>query len=359
MPHTFTPNALPVLVGSFPLRDHSEAMNLTIRYTPEILSWPQLPAHKEEGMLAQFIPGLPGIVVSNGKIFLDDEGEAFHSDMVGFYEEYLAVTEGTADLIRSRFSLKADTAGGFFALLEAIRTRKEPLLAVKGQVTGPVTFTTALNNRKGIPIFYDLQLRDAAVKLLTLKARWQIRKLRDCGVPVIIFIDEPGMAGFGSSEFTSISREAVSQCFKEMIDGIQAEGGIAGIHVCANTDWSLILSLPFDIVNFDAYAYFDRLILYTQEVKRFLESGGILAWGIVPTLSTEALRKETVESLAVMWEAGIRRITDIGVDRNTAIRQSLITPSCGMGALPLDLATKVLIMTHELSMKIRSGFTHP
>jgi hypothetical protein len=246
-----------------------------------------------------------------------------------------------------------ETAKGFFMLLDALRARQDPPAAVKGQITGPVTFATGLVDPQGVPLFYDLQLRDAAVKLLALKARWQVRRLGEGEAPVLIFMDEPGMAGFGSSEFTSISREDVRVCFQEVIEAIQAEGAMAGIHVCANTDWSLVLSLPFDVVNFDAYAYLDRFILYPEEVTRFLTAGGILAWGMIPTLSEAALKKETVDTLAARWENGLRRLKDLGVHPDAVIRQSLITPSCGMGMLPLDLMTKVLNLTRELSLKIR------
>ncbi len=355
----FIPGGLPFWVGSFPLTDHAEALKLAFRYAPEIPSWPQLPVHRQEGMIAQFLGGLPGVVEERGKVFVDDETEAFASEVVAFYEAYMAVAEGSADLLKSRFSLQADTAAGFFIFMEMLRGQKKPPSAVKGQITGPVTFATGLANRKGIPLFYDPQLRDAAVKLLALKARWQVRRLKEHGVPVILSVDEPGMAGFGSSEFTSISREDVSQCLTEVIGEIHAEGGMACIHVCANTDWSLILSLPLDIINFDAYAYFDRFILYAKDVKRFLASGGILAWGMVPTLSPEDLEKETVETLTALWNEGIRQIEGIGVDRETAIRQCLITPSCGMGSLPLDLAEKVLTMTRDLSSRIRGDKVRP
>jgi hypothetical protein len=61
---------------------------------------------------------------------------------------------------------------------------------------------------------------------------------------------------------------------QEVVDAIHADGGLAGIHVCANTDWSLVLESGADIVNFDAYAYFDRFILYGEsQIRDFLAAG--------------------------------------------------------------------------------------
>ena len=78
-------------------------------------------------------------------------------------------------------------------------------MAVKGQVTGPFTFCTSVSDQNDRAIFYDLQLRDVAIKLLTLKARWQVQHLSQFKRPVIIFLDEPALAGFGSSEYISVT----------------------------------------------------------------------------------------------------------------------------------------------------------
>ncbi len=227
-------------------------------------------------------------------------------------------------------------------------------VAVKGQITGPFTFCTGIADQEKRAIFYEPQIRDAAVKLLAMKARWQVERLSQFQKPVIIFFDEPGLAGYGSSEFTSISREDVGQCFEEVFEAVHQAGGLAGVHVCANTDWSLVLESAVDIVSFDAYAYFDRFILYPDQIKAFLESGKLLAWGIVPTLNAEDLEKETTASLVRQFEDKVKQIEALGIDWHRLIHQSLITPTCGTGTLSVDLTKKVLRVTREISREIRN-----
>lgn len=345
----FHPNGFPVLVGSLPLADHTEAVNLIWAYTPEIPSWPQLPSFREERMVHQFLKDIPGIEDNGSDIIINDGKESFSEELLCFYEEYLAVTEGTTDLLKSRFSLSPKNTAGFFSFEKEIEKRTPSIYALKGQITGPVTAGTALRKKNGEILFYDEQLRDAMVKLLTMRARWQTRTLARFGHPVMIFIDEPGMAGFGSSEFISISREQVRQSFEAVIEGIRVEGGLAGIHVCANTDWSLILDTPFDIINFDAYAYFDRFFLYADQIRRFIRSGGIIAYGIVPTLNVDDIQRETPESLLISCKEKIHRIASLGFGPEQVIRQALITPSCGAGSLNLDLTLKVLKLTRSVS----------
>jgi hypothetical protein len=347
------PDCLPLLIGSMPMNDHAAASRLIMDYTPSIPLWVQLPVFPQEGMVPQFLPGMPGVVDRGGKVFIDTAAESFDGDLLAFFEDYMAINEAPDQLPGSRFALTADTGRGLAALLDTLKGMETSPTAVKGQVTGPITFCTGVKDQDGRAIFYDETLRDAAVKHLALNARWQIRTLAGPGCPVIVFIDEPALAGFGSSELISISREEILACLREVVDAIHADGGLAGIHVCANTDWSLVLESGADIVNFDAYAYFDRFILYGSAIKDFLAAGRLMAWGIVPTLKPEEIERETVDTLYAGWQERAGRIEALGISPATIRKQSFITPSCGVGSLRLELAKRVLALTRDLSAKIR------
>jgi methionine synthase II (cobalamin-independent) len=352
--NNFKPECLPVLIGSLPMQDHQQAGNLVLKYTPEIPLWVQLPYFKQEGMISQFLPGMPGLTANGDKIFIDTTSLTFENEVLEFYEAYITVSEDQAYLKNSIFSMSSNVAPGLFTLLENLSKPDITPAAVKGQITGPFTFGTGLNDEHGKAIFYNDQLRDIAVKLLAMKARWQTRQLAKSGKPVIIFFDEPALTGFGSSAFISISREEVFRCFEEVFEAVHSEGGLAGVHVCANADWSLILDSSADIVSFDAYEYFDTFILYPKHIKVFLESGKILAWGIVPTLNQSAIARENVSSLMDIWNTKTAKLQALGIDQKTLFSQSLITPSCGTGSLSLENAIKVLDLTTKLSGQIRS-----
>ena len=357
MTPTIRPACLPMLIGSLPLDDHPSASRLIMDYTPAIPLWVQLPVFTEEGMVPQFMPGMPGVVERDGKTFIDTAEESFDGELLAFFEDYMTVSEAPDQLAESRFALTDVTGRGVTTLLDTLGQLVDTPTAVKGQVTGPITFCMGAKDQDDRAIFYNETLRDVAVKHLALNARWQIRTLSGPGCPVIIFIDEPALAGFGSSEMISVSKEEILACLKEVVDAIHGEGGLAGVHVCANTDWSLVLESGADIVNFDAYAYFDRFILYGSQIKPFLEGGGIVAWGIVPTLKPEEIQSETVESLFAVWKDQFAQVEALGISPDTLFQQSLITPSCGLGSLSPELATRVLTLTRELSDTIRKSFS--
>lgn len=328
------------LIGSFPLKSHEEAVELILEYIPKIPCWPQLPTYPREGMLVQFSSGLPGF--DPERLIIDPGVPDFETERLSFYEEYLAVTESGEDLENTRFKLTPAEAPGLFVLIEKA-SEKAPLPAVKGQITGPFTLAVGLKTPDGKAVFYDLELRDLVVKLVALKARWQVRKLKELSPSVIIFFDEPALSGFGSSAFVGVSREEVLAVLSEVIAEVHKEGGLAGVHVCGNTDWSLLTDSPTDIINFDAYGFYEKFITYDKELKSFLEKGGLVAWGLVPTLKSEDLEKETPDSLAERFRDLLKELSlRTGLSEEYLLSHSLLTPSCGMGTLSQELTLKSL-----------------
>ena len=351
----FQPCCRPLLIGSLPITSHREATDLIFHATPEIPIWPQLPIYKTEGMLQQFLPGLPCVTEAHGKTFLDMESSTCEEAMLAFYEEYLGITEGAASLEGSRFQLACETAPGFYTFLEKAQANKASLVALKGQTTGPFTFSTGLVDKDGRAIFYNDQLRDVAVKHLAMKARWQVQKMAEICSRTIMFFDEPGLAGLGSSAFITITREDIVACLSEVFAAVHAENGLTGVHVCANTEWSVVFESGVDIVSYDAYSYFDKLILYSDHLVNFFASGGILASGIVPT-APELIDTEDADSLVAKWFRQTEQLQAIGIARDTVYAQTLITPSCGTGAVSRAQAEKVLDLTRSVSEKIQASF---
>ncbi len=349
----FRPECRALLIGSIPLRDHVEATRLMLEYTPDIPLWVQLPGLPQEGMIEQFAPGMPGLVHDDGRIYIDSRSDDFHVELAAFYEDYLEALEHPERLLTSRFALNDKEARGFSVLCNIITSRAPAPRALKGQIAGPVTMGIGLKDQDDRFVFYDDTLRDMLTKHLAMKAAWQIHRLKALGAPAIVFFDDPGLVSVGSSAYISISREMVTQALAEVISTAQAAGGLTGIHVCANADWSLVLESGADIISFDAYSYFDRFILFNTHVASFLNAGGILAWGIVPTGNAEDIERETVDSLYARWLEQARAVEGLGIDWHSLVAQSLITPSCGTGTLSLTHATRVLELTRALSAKIR------
>ncbi|MEM5789496.1 MAG: hypothetical protein AAGU11_19460, partial [Syntrophobacteraceae bacterium] len=236
------------LIGSMPHKDRNKAIGLALRSAPQIPAWPQLPAIPAEQMMAQYIEGLPGLVEEDGKVFVRCDNEAFDEAAYSFYEEYLTLEEAPEGLENSRFKMGPETGATFRHFLQSLANDPGPLRAVKGQIIGPFTLLSGLKDQDGRALLFDERLQDIVTKLLAYRAKWQIEHLARFGVPIIVFLDEPGLAGFGSSAFITISSELVERLLTEVVDAVHASGALAGIHVCANTDWQLAFGSGIDIV---------------------------------------------------------------------------------------------------------------
>ncbi|XOF32980.1 MAG: hypothetical protein ACL93V_13295 [Candidatus Electrothrix sp. YB6] len=366
LPSNFTPNGLPVLIGSLPLSNHKEALDRIFTATPEIPLWPQLPGDPYEGMMPQFAEGIPCIREENlrdpeGRIFYDTGGADFEEQMLAFYEDYMAVLENPEAPAEARFRVSRERAEGLYSFAETLQNgqHNENLAAVKGQVTGPFTMLTGIKDTQGRAGYYDDTIREMVIKGIAMKAAWQTRFIACCNTgntPVIMFIDEPALAGLGSSAFISVSNAEIQEMINEVAGAIHQAGGLAGLHVCANTEWGLLLNSDIDILSFDAYSFFDKLAALTDQVHAYLDRGSILAWGGIPTGKPYDIEKESEQSLTMLWEHQVKKLVRPDRDQAALLRQILITPSCGTGSLRLDHAEKVLLLTRAVSLNLREKY---
>ena len=357
----FSAGGLPVLIGSLPLTDHSEALDWIFKATPEIPLWPQLPFDPYEHMMPQFAEGIPCITEEDlnnpeGRILYDISTPDFEEQMLAFFEEYMAVLEDPSALMSSRFQVSRDRAKGLYQFAEAISGR-DGLTAVKGQVTGPFTMLTGIKDREGRAGYFDDTIREMVIKGIAMKAAWQTRMLAaKTDKKIIMFIDEPALAGLGSSAFISVTAAEIQEMINEVAEAVHQEGGLVGIHVCANTDWELLLESEIDVISFDAYSFFDKFAPLKDKINTYLNRGSIIAWGIVPTGRAEDVEKENSEALTALWESQAELLVGPNRDKAALLRQTFITPSCGTGSLSPALAQKVLDLTRSVSDTLRAKY---
>jgi methionine synthase II (cobalamin-independent) len=344
MSHEF--NCIATGIGSLPVTDPDEAAKLSLQYLPEAPIWPQLPQRSfHEHMDGQYSESLPGIVVDEKKQrFSFDTSKDLTPELEKFFERYL-------EKDYSFFKISEDYAAGFYGFQRAVRQGlPKQARFVKGAITGPLTAGISFKDETGRDIIHNDVMFDAVVKGLAMKAAWQIEAFKTLGLPVIIFIDEPAMESLGSA-FSAASPEMVAEKLNEIIDTIHGLGGIAGIHCCGNADWPIIFNTKVDIVNFDAYGYAEKVLLYPDDIKKFYARGGTLAWGIVPTGAFTG--KETADLLIEWLETNMKRLEGAGIDRKTILRQCIITPSCGMGSLTPPQSLAILKLTREVSDRMQ------
>jgi len=329
-------------VGSLPYTEAKPALEMIWNHVPLLPHWPQLPmAGVDENFSLQYLQALVGLglVKSDDGLYYDLADPKWLDKVTEFYSIYLNAVEGDSSSLE-RFSFPPEAARGFYAFVKDLKeggTRQA--LYLKGQLSGPLTVGFQLNSPDKKPCYYDPQLRDILVKNLALHGIWQVKKLKEFGLPVIMMVDEPGLYAFGSSTHITLAREEIISDLNAIYAGIKAEGASVGTHVCAGTDWTLLFDSEVEIVNFDAYDFFDSMKVFPEQLDAFLRRGGVLAWGIVPT--SAKILAESPTSLTDRFEGYLKELEARGISRGLVLDQSIFTPSCGTGTLGAELAERI------------------
>ena len=342
-------------IGSLPCNNLENAMDIVKANFDKIPFWPQLTkSNKNEDMILQFLENMPSFFIDevSEKTYLETESDKFFEDIEKFFVDYEEIiADINCDAINN-YAINDSIA--FPKFVEIVKNTK-PKFA-KGQIVGPFTLSTTLVDKDGKCAFYDETLREIIVKTLTLKALWQIKQIKSVSsntIP-IIFIDEPSISQLGTSAFLTISQDEIVEIIKEISDLIKANGGISAIHCCGKCDWNIPIKAGVDIINLDAYA--QNMGVFAEQLDGFLNNGGKIAWGIVPTLDVEALQKADIDLLEKVFDNSVNNLTRKGIDERIIIENSLITPSCGAGSLSEELAIKAMNLTKQLSQTLKERY---
>lgn len=346
-------------IGSLPHNNTKEAVEMVFKYLPDCPVLPQLAnVSPREDMMSQPNERIPGVVwdEADKRWYMDVESETFAEELEEFFVDYENIISGEDPAALDKYAISEKHCSSLPLFLEKLAETKPAF--VKGQITGPFTFGTSLVDREKRCAFFDDTLREILVKALTLKALWlveQFRKASPNSRP-IIFMDEPSASQYGTSAFITVKKEDLTGCFSEISSILKEAGALTGIHCCGKSDWSLIVESGVDILNFDAYYFAESLSLYHKEIASFLQSGGIIAWGVVPTLDTDALDLATPEQMIEKYEAAVSYLINKGISREVVSNATIITPSCGAGGLTLQQAEKAMRLTSGLAGALKEKY---
>jgi hypothetical protein len=283
----------------------------------DIPFWPQLPhVSFYEDMYAQASHHFPGIELDVEQARVSFESERFYADL----GDYAAGMESAETF---RLIPPYSTVYGHF-----LRQDLSAHVAVHGQNIGPVSFGLKIFDEDKKPIIYRDDVREILFDFMARKVNRQFREIQEIHPQSFVWMDEPGLEMLFAS-YTGYPSEQAVVDYRNFLAQLE---GPRGVHLCGNPDWSFLLrDLPLDILSADVYTNGEILVRYTQELRAFLERGGILSWGITPTL-TEELESEEAQGEAE--DALIRRLEEAwdhlgrhGVDRELLLDRAWLAPA--------------------------------
>jgi hypothetical protein len=330
---TFVPAGAVTGIGSLPFTSTATALQSIVEFSPEIPFWPQLPKLSEqEGAVRQ---GL-GILVD----LIEPRNEGY-----GYQ-----VREGRIDSVldilhRSSGELMPANAKGFFEFEKTLAAGLfSSAIAVKGQIEGPITLSAYLFYQ-GRPFLSDPALFAATAFHVSQIICWQIDRLKSAGLPVLLFVDEPALCL--EVPANAVSEEQRLNALAVTLNDARVRGAFAGLHCCAARPFGRMCRAQPDILSFDAHEGLE-LFFADPDARNFVQQGGVVAYGLVPTLAR--LNAAESANIFIRW---LKAATLAG-DPQKLAQRAMITATCGLGLLDPSSVAESFGVANGVSKLVRA-----
>jgi hypothetical protein len=318
------PYGLPALIGSLPFTDPDRASAFALERQPRLPCTPSLPSRSPlEGMLAQVAWGLRGVtVLPDGSLAVDPSA----LDPV--------------DPFASR-DLDGEPFVTLRAFLAAAAGRRAP---IKLQATGPLTLGLALH-RAGADPCTAFAVAGAAVRARAVDLLDATRSLAP-GARLVMFLDEPGLVSAMHPDFPLPPNDTID-LVSSALAAVEPHG-ITGLHCCGPADWKLVLQAGPQILSLPVGA---GAVEQAFVIGPFLERGGWIAWGAVPTDGPLGATSDRLwRRLSAEW----RELARGGCDPVLLREQALVTPACGLGLHDAAQAELVVDLTNQVARRLET-----
>ena len=337
---TIPGNLQTTAMAVMPHKDTDRALDLAL--SMDIPFWPQLPhVSYYEDMYVQAAEHFPGIL-------LDMENRTLRFSMEKFiieFEETMAHFDEP-----EYFDISKEYSVVYHRFLKMDLSDRP---AIRGQLEGPISFGFNILDQDKRPILFEDTVRSFMLEFMSKRINVQLERLKQMNSNAFMFVDEPGLQFL----FSALSGYDSTKAKNEMEEFFAMVQRPRGIHLCGNPDWDFLLNLDLDILSLDIYQNGEIFASYSKSIKRFLDRGGIIVWGVVPT-NFEPFEAENINTLEARLTEVWDFLIDKGIDREFLISRSLISPAtCCLvnpdGEKTVEKAFKVVT---ELSQRLRDKY---
>jgi len=340
----FAPACLPLLLGGLPHRNAAQALEISRRYAGQLLAWPQLPQRSfREQSFVQSAIGFPGLVIdaTHSRVYVD-RGRA-EREMDRLALAYLQDRSTYA-------ALASDDAPGLDELMRQ-RDSMRGVLALKGQLLGPISLAAQLTDEHDQPLIYDDMLFDALVQHLRLRAEWQETQLLELSDSTIICIDEPFLDTVGLP-FVPLDWDRAREQINQTLEGVR---GYKGVFAGGAVNWTQVLQTSVDLVIADIYNHSAALVAAAPALTTFLEHEGIVGLSIMP-VDEDLLDGLSADHLAGMIASFAEQLEPAGIAPDRLLRQAVISTTNTLSRLSLAAAERTLQLLAEVSKLLREQY---
>ena len=323
-----------------PHKDVDRALDLAL--TMDIPFWPQLPhVSYTEDMYVQAAEHFPGIL-------LDMENRTLRFSMEKFIIEFEETMVHFDE--PEYFDISKEYSVVYHRFLEMDFSDRP---AIRGQLEGPISFGLNVLDQDKKPILFNDTIRPFMFEFMSRRINVQLERLMKLNSNAFMFVDEPGLQFL----FSALSGYDSTKAKNEMEQFFAMIQRPRGVHLCGNPDWDFLLGLDLDILSLDIYQNGEVFSSYSESIKRFLDRGGVIVWGIVPT-NFEPFETENINTLEARLTEVWNLLANKGIDREFLISKSLISPAtcCLVNPDGEKTVEKAFGVVKELSRRLQDRY---
>ena len=218
-------------------------------------------------------------------------------------------------------------------------------------ILGPFTVSQILTDTAHEQVLADKSYRKLFVQAVCVKALWIIEKIKEYSpntVPVVI-LEEPMLYQFGmlKRENKEITSTIVTGMFSQVVEKLKSHGAIVGVQCLEKCDWSIPINAGVDLISYDAYNNPNNLGIFPEILTEFLHKGGMINWGIVPTLSDNMVMGLSVEYLHKRLLTTFDGIILSGVPADLLYKSALVSLNGNVNHLSVMFAEKAIMLATQ------------
>ena len=312
-----------------------------------------LPAiDSEDTVINRTLKGIPGVKFKDGKLLLKTTSKQYQAELTSLDKAFNSAKKDDVD----KFAIESIFLEKYFQLIKKFKSKTAYV-----NILGPFTLSQLLNNLAEEQMLTDKSFRKLFIQAVCVKAMYMIKKIKETcpTTQPIIVLEEPMLGRFGDIKRINedITAELITNMFTRVIEKIKECGALVCVQCMEKCDWQIPINAGADIISYDAYNNPNNLCIIPESVTEFIERGGKINWGIVPTMTESIVKTLTIDYIEKRLSATFGGLIMAGVPAVKVYSSALVSVQGDTGHLPVIFAEKAIMLSTQMASRLSAkGF---
>lgn len=293
------------------------------------------------------LESMPGVAYKDNKLILRVGTEKYSKDIERLNKAFNNPTYKNLE----KYSFKSEFLEKYLQIIKKFNSKYACV-----NLLGPFTISQLLIQSAKEQVLADKNFRKLFIQSICVKSLWIINKIKEfcpTTIPVII-LEEPklGQLGIIKRQDEEITVELVTNMISRVVTKLHEAGSIVGVQCFEKCDWSVPINAGVDLISFDAYNNPNNLNIMPEIITKYLQQGGMINWGIVPTISESIVKGLTVDYIANRLNTTMSGLILSGVPSDLVYKSALVSLNGNTNHLPVIFAERACMLAKQIASRL-------